>query len=179
METKQEFIDGLRRALTGRISQEEIEEHIRYYEDYITAETRIKGSEQEVLNSLGNPKLIAMSICAADEAGMQGKSGYKASNSGYGDEYAYGREDGYNGAGDYGYDDNSYDEYHNSRTKDERPFIFRHPKITIAMIILGILVAIVLVIALAFSLLKLLWPVIVVAILVILIVRLMAYFDNR
>ena len=65
METKQEFIDGLRRALTGRISQEEIEEHIRYYEDYITAETRIKGSEQEVLNALGNPKLIAMSICAA------------------------------------------------------------------------------------------------------------------
>mgnify|MGYP003301488051 CR=1 FL=1 len=179
METKQEFIDGLRRALTGRISQEEIEGHIRYYEDYITAETRIKGTEQEVLNALGNPKLIAMSICAADEAGMHGKGGNKTSNTGYSDEYAYGNGNGYNGAGDYGYDDNSNDEYHNSRTKDERPFIFRHPKLTIAMIILGILVVIVLVIALAFSLLKLLWPVIVVSILVILIVRLMAYFANR
>lgn len=178
METKQEFIDGLRRALTGRISQEEIEEHIRYYEDYITAETRIKGTEQEVLNALGNPKLIAMSICAADEAGMHGKSGYKANDTGYGNEYAYRSEDGYNGAGYYGQDDNINDERYND-TKDDRPFIFRHPKLTITMILIGILIVVVLVIALAFSLLKLLWPIIVVAILVILIVRLMAYFTNR
>ena len=66
METKQEFIDGLRRALTGKISQSEVEEHIKYYEDYITAETRKNGSEKAVLDALGSPSLIAMSICAAE-----------------------------------------------------------------------------------------------------------------
>lgn len=178
METKQEFIDSLRRALTGKIGQGEIEEHIQYYEDYITAETRIKGSEQEVLNVLGNPKLIAMSICAADEAGMQSKAGYKANNTGYGDEYAYERGNSYNGAEYYENDDNINGERY-SDAKDDRPFIFRHPKLTITMIIIGILAVIVLIIALVFSLLKLLWPVIVVAIFVILIVRLAAYFSNR
>lgn len=93
-------------------------------------------------------------------------------------EYAYRSEDGYNGAGYYGQDDNINDERYND-TKDDRPFIFRHPKLTITMILIGILIVVVLVIALAFSLLKLLWPIIVVAILVILIVRLMAYFTNR
>ncbi len=162
MGTKQEFIDGLRRALTGRISREEIEEHIRYYEDYITAETRIKGSERAVLDALGDPKLIAMSICAADEAGMQGKSENKASNTGYGDSYSYDRKDSYNRTGYYGQGDNRNDERYGN-TKDSRPFIFRHPKLTITMIIMVILVVVVLFIALAFSLLKLLWPVIVVA----------------
>lgn len=178
METKQEFIDSLRRALTGKISQGEIEEHIQYYEDYITAETRIKGSEQEVLNVLGNPKLIAMSICAADEAEMQSKAGYKSNNTGYGEEHAYERENSYNGFGYYENNDNINGERY-SDAKDDRPFIFRHPKLTITMIIIGILAVIVLIIALVFSLLKLLWPVIVVAIFVILIVRIAAYFSNR
>ncbi len=178
METKQEFIDGLRRALTGRISQEEIEEHVRYYEDYITAETRIKGSEREVLAGLGNPKHIAMSICAAEEAEMQSRTGYKSSDGGYGNKYAYedigGNEDAYGYRSDDGLN-GRYDE----RTRDSRPFIFRHPKLTIAMIIMIVLVVIVLFIALAFSLLKLLWPVIAVAALVMLIVHLMAYFNNN
>ena len=178
METKHEFIDGLRRALTGRISQEEIEEHIRYYEDYITAETRIKGSEQEVLTGLGNPKHIAMSICAAEEAEMQSRTGYKSNNSGYDNKFAYedvgGNEDA------YGYrSDDGLNGRRDEHTKDSRPFIFRHPKLTMAMIIMIILVVIVLFIALAFSLLKLLWPVIVVAAIAMLIIHLMAYFNNN
>ncbi len=182
METKQEFIDGLRRALTGRISQEEVEEHIRYYEDYITAETRIKGSEQDVLDALGNPKHIAMSICAAGEAEKQSKAGYKANNTGYGNKSAYedidGNESTY--SDDYSYEsDDRMNSRRNGRTKDSRPFIFRHPKLTIAMIVMVILVVIVLFIALAFSLLKLLWPVIVVVAIVMLIVHLMAYFNNN
>ncbi len=176
METKQEFIDGLRRALTGRISQEDVEEHIRYYEDYITAETRIKGSEQEVLEGLGNPKLIAMSICAADEAGMQNKGGYSSNNTGYTNDYVY-EDNGNSNADEYASD--SMNNERNGHSRDDRAFIFRHPKLTVAMIIIGILVVIVLVVALAFSLLKLLWPVIVVAVIVLLIVRLMAYFAAK
>ena len=44
METKQDFINSLRRALTGKISADELEEHIRYYEEYITTEGRINSA---------------------------------------------------------------------------------------------------------------------------------------
>ncbi len=168
METKQEFIDGLRRALTGKISQQEIEEHVSYYEDYITAETRIMGSERDVLDLLGNPGLIAMSICAADAAGEHANSGYNAAEDAYGNYNAYNNETTY-----------SSDNKNGASQKDSRPFIFRHPKLTIALVLVVVVAIIVLVIALAFSLLKLLWPVIVVIIVVALFVRLFVFLGDR
>lgn len=168
METKQEFLDGLRRALTGKISQLEIEDHIRYYEDYITAETRIKGSERAVLDALGEPRLIAMSICAADAAGERVNGGYNTSEDAYGNYNAYTSETAY-----------SSDNMDDARQKDDRPFIIRHPKLTIVLILVAIVAIIILVIALAFSLLKLLWPVIVVIVVVALIVRVLAFLSDR
>ena len=46
---RQIFLDGLRRALHGKISEEELTGHIRYYEDYISKETAGGRSEREVL----------------------------------------------------------------------------------------------------------------------------------
>ncbi len=165
METKQEFIDGLRRALTGKISQSEMEEHIRYYEDYITAETRKKGSEKVVLDTLGSPSLIAMSICAADaaEERVRGAGSTHTTSEGYysGSETYYGSEET------------------EASGKDARSFIFRHPKLAIGLIIAGILLLLVLFIALAFSLLKLLWPVIVSVVMVLLLVRLIVFIRDN
>lgn len=164
METKQEFMNGLRRALTGKISQSEVEEHIRYYDDYITAETRKTGDEKAVLNALGSPNLIAMSICAADAAEDRVKNGgaYNASEGYYNDNNGY-----------QGYEDDA------KKVKDSRPFIFRHPKLTIGLIIAGIILLIVLFIGLAFSLLKFLWPAIVAALVIILGVRLIIYLRDN
>ena len=164
METKQEFLDGLRRSLTGKIGLQEIEEHIRYYDDYITAQSRIKGGEQAVLEELGSPRLIAMSICAAAGAG----DGTAESPSGT-------SENRYTGAGRT--DNSGYGE--EKQEKDDRPFIFRHPKITIAVIVVVAVLLLIFFAWLAFSLLSFFWPVIVAGVLIVLLVRLIAYINSR
>ena len=59
---RQTFIDTLRRALYGRISEYDLADHIRYYEDYIQQEMMKGRSEQDVLTELGDPRLIARTI---------------------------------------------------------------------------------------------------------------------
>lgn len=59
---KQEFLDRLRTALTGEVSQPLISENVRYYDDYIMTEVRKGRSEDEVLIELGDPRLIAHTI---------------------------------------------------------------------------------------------------------------------
>ena len=59
---KEAFIDTLRRALYGKVSDYELTDHVRYYEDYIRQETNRGRSEQEVLEELGDPRLIARTI---------------------------------------------------------------------------------------------------------------------
>ena len=154
IKTKQEYIDSLRRALTGQIEAAELEEHIRYYEDYITAEARIRGSEEEVIRSLGDPKLIAMSICAADEAAGKKDSG------------------------------ETYTEYEENRCRDDvkgdnRPFFLRHPRILFWGIIAVVIAFAVLLALVAFWLLQLLWPVVLIVIGIVVIARVLFYFKSR
>ena len=59
---KEAFIDTLRRALYGKVSDYELTDHVRYYEDYIRQEMNRGRSEQEVLEQLGDPRLIARTI---------------------------------------------------------------------------------------------------------------------
>lgn len=59
---KQEFIDRLRNALNGRVAPNLVQENINYYEDYINTQVRMGRSEQEVLENLGDPRLIAKTI---------------------------------------------------------------------------------------------------------------------
>lgn len=59
---KQEFIDRLRAALNGRVSPELVAENIHYYEDYINMEIRKGRTETEILQALGDPRLIARTI---------------------------------------------------------------------------------------------------------------------
>ena len=62
MMSKQEFLDGLRRSLTGGLESQEVNEHIRYYSDYIDTQIRMGKSEEMVMNSLGEPRLIAKTL---------------------------------------------------------------------------------------------------------------------
>lgn len=59
---KEEFMDGLKNALTGEVSQRVLMENLNYYEDYIIIEMRKGRTEEEVLEELGNPRLIAKTI---------------------------------------------------------------------------------------------------------------------
>ena len=65
--SKQEFLDGLRRSLAGGLETHEINEHIRYYSDYIDSQIRMGTLEEEVMASLGEPRLIAKTLL-----GMEG-----------------------------------------------------------------------------------------------------------
>lgn len=62
---KQDFLNSLRAALGSELSVNLVEDNVRYYEEYINSEIRMGKSEEEVLNMLGNPKLIARSIIEA------------------------------------------------------------------------------------------------------------------
>ncbi|MDF2802146.1 MAG: hypothetical protein K0S61_2049 [Anaerocolumna sp.] len=59
--TKEEFLSGLRTALTGEIPDNEVNTNIRFYEDYIKDKCRVE-EELDVLSQLGDPRLIAKTI---------------------------------------------------------------------------------------------------------------------
>lgn len=65
--SKQEFLDGLRRSLSGGLEAGEINEHINYYSHYIDSQIRNGTPEEEVMASLGEPRLIAKTLL-----GMEG-----------------------------------------------------------------------------------------------------------
>lgn len=60
--TRQEFLDELRIALQGEISQRRVNEHLQYYDNYIMEEARKGKTEQQVIEELGNPRLIAKTL---------------------------------------------------------------------------------------------------------------------
>lgn len=64
--TKQEFLEKLRLALNGKVPGNIVTENLQYYEDYINTEVRKGKSEEEVLASLGDPRLIARTIVTAN-----------------------------------------------------------------------------------------------------------------
>lgn len=80
---RNEFVSTLRAVLTGEVSASVVEDNVRYYEAYISQEIAGGKNEQEVLELLGDPRLIAKTII--DTQGEQ---------DGYQDGYAaYAQED--------------------------------------------------------------------------------------
>lgn len=63
--TRQEFLEELKGALMGEVSAEVMMDSYRYYSTYIDEEVRKGRTEEEVLEELGKPGLIARSIIAA------------------------------------------------------------------------------------------------------------------
>ncbi|MBQ9142414.1 MAG: DUF1700 domain-containing protein [Lachnospiraceae bacterium] len=68
---KQEFLDRLRVALSGRVSASLVEENVSYYEEYINTQVRLGRSENMVLAGLGDPRLIAKSIITANNGDIK------------------------------------------------------------------------------------------------------------
>lgn len=59
---KQEFLDKLRLALGGRVTPEVMADTMNYYEEYINTELRLGKHPDEVMEALGDPRLIARTI---------------------------------------------------------------------------------------------------------------------
>lgn len=60
--TRDIFLQELRIALQGQIAQVEVNEQLRYYENYIIEESRKGRTEAQVIESLGSPRLIAKTM---------------------------------------------------------------------------------------------------------------------
>ena len=60
--SRKEFLDILKIQLTGQIPEGRAAAHLRYYEDYMQSQIRKGRSEQEVLEELGDPHLIAKTL---------------------------------------------------------------------------------------------------------------------
>jgi hypothetical protein len=71
---RNEFVSTLRSVLTGEVPYSVVEDNVRYYDSYISQEIAGGKSEREVLEALGDPRLIAKTII--DTQGQQGTDPY-------------------------------------------------------------------------------------------------------
>lgn len=63
---KQEFLVELQKALSSRVSVSSMQENVRYYDDYISMQMRRGRTEEEIMEEIGDPRLIAKSIITAE-----------------------------------------------------------------------------------------------------------------
>ncbi len=59
--TEQDFLSILETSLSGELPSHEVRSNVQYYRDYIDSKKRVK-SEAEVMQELGDPRLIARTI---------------------------------------------------------------------------------------------------------------------
>lgn len=62
------FLTILKETLEGEVSGSVIQENIAYYQEYILDEEKKGRTEQDILNLLGDPRLIARTIIDTDSA---------------------------------------------------------------------------------------------------------------
>ncbi len=151
--SKQEFVDRLKISLSGKVSPALVEENARYYEEYINTKIRLGEQEEKVLESLGDPRLIARSIVAA-ESGKTSESG-----NGY-------RE----------YQDSRESETENRRNIRRSFCITKLPSWSLPVLAVGLMLLVLAVAGLVFHLMlqviAWLWPVVFIAMIVIFFVKL-------
>lgn len=59
---RQEFLQGLEKSLSGNVNPRVVQDNLRYYDDYIRTEIQKGRTEQQVMEELGEPRLIAHTI---------------------------------------------------------------------------------------------------------------------
>ena len=59
---RQEFLQKLKEALSGQVPPAVVQENLNYYDDYIRAECGKGRTEKDVMEELGDPRLIARTI---------------------------------------------------------------------------------------------------------------------
>lgn len=58
----EEFLQGLRESLTGKVSDQVIQENLSFYRSYIAKQMSTGLSEADVIAALGSPRLLAKTI---------------------------------------------------------------------------------------------------------------------
>lgn len=81
---KSKFLKELREVLSSEVSAQIVRDNIDYYSQYIDDEIRKGRSEQDVMDELGDPWVIAKTIIDTSASSSQGDYTYDSS------EYSYG-----------------------------------------------------------------------------------------
>ena len=76
---KQEFLSILSEALNMELTPKEVSQNISYYSSYISGEVAKGKTEEEVIASLGEPRMIAKSIIEAAKAAQDPYEHYERS----------------------------------------------------------------------------------------------------
>lgn len=104
--TRSEFLSKLREVLSGEMDEYTIQNHLNYYDAYITDEINKGQTEKEVLEELGDPWIIAKSLAEAPDASYGGQvfesysdTAYDDSSSSYGNSYGDSYGNSYKGSG--------------------------------------------------------------------------------
>ena len=147
-------MSGLRAALSGRIPAPQVEDTVNYYVDYINVEVRKGRSEEEVLKSLGDPRLIARTIIQTNGSSDRV---YDAPGGAY-------RERGY---GEEAYNESWHQSSSGGFQNSHRSF--RIPGWLLAIIVI---LVVILVFSIIFSVLSFLAPLIIVVAAVVFLVKL-------
>ena len=161
--TKEEFLEGLKRALFSTGSQSLIEYNLDYYSSYIDGEIAKGRSMDEVMNELGDPRLIANSIKVAE--------GYSDVFVGLEDEVIDGNAGDYKENSDFEFNTKGFDKDYEERHEENGAFKIYNMNgkslILPLIIVLAILVLVVVVIVAVFSFLApVLLPIIAVLIVI-------------
>ena len=71
--TKNEFLEGLRKALGNDLDRETVQENVAYYDGYISVQVNMGRTEEEVTADLGDPWVIAQTIIGGSKTGHRQK----------------------------------------------------------------------------------------------------------
>ena len=162
-------MENLRLALNGRVSPGVVTENLNYYNDYINMEVRKGRTEEEVLASLGDPRLIARTIVQTSGVGNDPTS----RAAGNGGSYT-GQGGNYSGQS---YNRNTNQSY-GSYGQNNGPTGGRRIRIPGWLLLILILLVVVLIVGVAFSVLSFLLPVLLPLLVVVFLVKLFRDWIN-
>ena len=174
---REEFLQQLREALRGQVSQAVINDNLTYYENYILQEIRKGKNEESVIEQLGNPRLLARTIIDTSEGnkteGRQDADRRTGGAESSGRNYSY---DNRNQAGNGRWRDDDGDYRRNERGYN-RVISGRKAKFILIVILLVVILVLIGIGYIIGGLISLLAPIIIPLILVLLVFRLMRRRD--
>jgi len=80
----EEFLRQFRDALDGKVSENVIQDNVKYYRSYINSQTAGGKSEADVLRMLGDPRLLAKTIEESSKFASEKESQNEYTNNFYG-----------------------------------------------------------------------------------------------
>ncbi len=101
--TKGEFLEKLRAALGNDLSGSVIQENVNYYSNYISGEVSKGRTEEEVIEELGDPWVLAQTVIDSVEGKNTVEPGFGESYGSAGGESAYDGRQGDSGTPYRGY----------------------------------------------------------------------------